>query len=352
MLRTLKFTFLFVVMTLLMCRISTAQEDETKSQIKPAEVTGFKKYLHKETGLSFEYPENWEFTEGKDFVAVYSLKQGIKRWPRYDSDGAPVAKITVSRVKLHYNRTFEEVIDLMKNFLEEKYFTPMQELTIDGTLTKTTSYEFELKDGLFKGAYYFAAKDSGMATVVNFEAFGSTWDKYKPVFDKIVKGMTFASSPTDEIKNQETLVDDIAPPTMHLTKTKFDGFSIGMPGNMSIRQAPGGNGSAESSFYFDTDARADCSVRIDKFDAAKTTDLKKIVENSRASFKNAAATKTTLAGKEAYTLTYSPATNLSAKVWFVMHNSKLFRIIVTWNKLEANNYLPALEKSAKSIRFK
>ncbi len=352
MLRTLKFTFLFVVMTLPICAKSTAHTDETKSQIKPAEVTGFKTYLHKETGLSFEYPENWEFTEGKDFVAVYSLKQGMKRWPRYESDGAPVAKITVARVKLHFNRTFEEVIVKMKEFLVEEQYTPMQELTIDGTLTKTTTYEFELKDGLFKGAYYFAAKDSGMATVVNFEAFGSTWDKYKPVFDKIIQGMTFASSPTDEIKNQETLVDEINPPTMYLTKTKFDGFSIGMPGNMSIRQAPGGRGQAESSFYFDTDARVDCSVRIDKFDAAKTSDLKKIVEDSRASFKNASATKTTLAGKEAYTLTYSPAANLSSKVWFVMYNSKLFRIIVTWNNVEANDYLPALEKSAKSISFK
>ncbi len=318
---------------------------------KPAEVTGMKTYENTKYKQSFEYPENWEFTEGKDFVAVYSLKEGMKRWPQYESQGAPVARIFVMRAALDTNRTYEEVVTKMKEFLGEEQYSPAKEVTIDGTSATTTTYEFPLKDGMFKGAYYFAKKDSGMATIVNFEAFGETWDKYKPTFDKIINTMKLASSQSLEVRI-DTVVEQLEPPTMDLTTRNGEGFSIGMPGNMTKRQAPGGNGSAESSFYFDTDARADCSVRIDKFDAAKTTDLKKIVEENRGSFKNAAATKTTLAGKEAYTLTYSPAANLSSKVWFVLNNKKLYRTIITWNVAEANDYLPALEKSAKSISFK
>lgn len=318
---------------------------------QPAEITGMKKYESQKFGLTFEYPENWEYAEGKDFISVYSMKDGMKRWPTYKPKGAPVAKISVQKAVLDSTRNLDTVIVKMKEFLPEEYYSPMKDITIDGIQGKFTTYEFELEDGPFKGAYYFAAKDTGMATVVNFEAFAGTWEKYQPTFDKIIKGMTLASSPSTEVRI-DTIVEELDPPTMDLTERNGDGFAIGIPGNMTKRQAPGGKGSAESSFYFDTDARADCSVRIDKFDAAKTTDLKKIVDENKGSFKGASASKTTLAGKEAYVLTYSPAPKLSSKVWFVLHNKKLYRTIITWNVAEAKDYLAPLEKSAKSIKFK
>ncbi len=317
---------------------------------KPAEVNGMKKYESEKFGLSFEYPENWEYTEAGDFVAIYSMKEGMKRWPSYAPKGAPVAKILVSRAVLDSTRGLDSIITKMKDFLAEEYYTPMQELTIDGTPAKSTTYEFDLEDGLFKGAYYFAAKDSGMATIVNFETFAGTWDKYKPTFDKIVAGLKLATTPSAIVKI-DTVIQELDPPTMELTERNGNGFSIGIPGNMTKRDAPGGKGSAESSFYFDTDKRMDCFVRVDKFDAAKTTDLKKIVDENKASFKNAAATKTTLAGKEAYVLTWSPAANLSQKVWFILHNKKLYRVHINWFVPEAKDYLAPLEASVKSLKF-
>ncbi len=319
---------------------------------QPAEVNGMKKYESQKFGLSFEYPENWEYTEGKDFVSIYSMKAGMKRWPTYQPKGAPVAKISVQKAVLDSTRNLDTIIVKMKEFLPEEYYTPMKDITIDGVQGKTTTYEFELEDGPFKGAYYFAAKDSGMATVINFEAFAGTWDKYQATFDKIVKDITLASTPLPDSVEIITVQEEIDPPTMDLTERNGDGFAIGIPGNMTKRQAPGGKGSAESAFYFDTDARMDCFVRVDKFDAAKTTDLKKIVDENKASFKNAAASKTTLAGKEAYVLTWSPAANLSQKVWFVLHNKKFYRVSINWFVPEAKDYLAPLEASAKSIKFK
>ncbi len=317
---------------------------------KPAEVTGMKQYESEKFGLSFEYPENWVASEAGDFFAVYSMKEGMKRWPSYATKGAPVAKILVSRAVLDSTRNLDSIIVKMKEFLAEEAYTPMQDLTIDGTPAKTTTYEFDLEDGPFKGAYYFAAKDSGMATIINFEAFAGTWEQYKPTFDKIISGMKLAHSPSLEVR-VDTVVEELEPPTMDLAERNGTGFSIGIPGNMTKRNAPGGKGSAESSFYFDTDARMDCSVRIDQFDASKTTDLKKIVDENSKSFKNAKATKTTLAGKEAYVLTWSPGANLSQTVWFVLHNKKLFRVSINWFVPEAKDYLAPLEKSAQSIKF-
>ena len=52
---------------------------------------------------------------------------------------------------------------------ESKIYSFPEKVMIDGVEGKKISYAFELEDGNFHGEMYFAAKDTGIATVLTFE---------------------------------------------------------------------------------------------------------------------------------------------------------------------------------------
>jgi hypothetical protein len=97
--------------------------------------------------------------------------------------------------------------------------------------------------------------------------------------------------------------------------------------------------------------RQDSNILIDVRPAKKLT-VDKVVEQNAKLFKVTSKGETTIDGLKAPYLIYSPAKEIERRVYFVVKNDKVYRIILTYYQPDRKVYLPAFEKAVASIRIK
>jgi len=97
--------------------------------------------------------------------------------------------------------------------------------------------------------------------------------------------------------------------------------------------------------------RADCNIQVDVYDASKQKNLKKIVDDNSATYKNATPSKLSLGGAEAYVMNYSPAKGVKSKVYFTLKGDKLYKITINWFVAEEKDYLPVFDKCVSAFKF-
>lgn len=311
------------------------------------EIEGLDTYNDPSVNLSIKYPKNWEIQKysGDRFLA-FSSKTVNKRFRTFDPEGEPGAKIELLVVQLPEGQTIDSVIS-KKMFTSETYSKP-EKITIDGVEGVKETYQFPLADGLFQGEIYYAQKDPKIVTVISFEAFGGTFTQYKPWFEQIINSVKLASLPQisrDTIKK----VIEAPPPSENLIPYSGDGFSIKIPDNFDVRNPKIPN--AIKSYQYIGERRLDCDIRIDIFDASKQNNLDKIVEDNKSKHKNINPVATTLSSEKAYLFEYAPVTNVKSKVFYTIHNNKLYRVTVNWFIGEEKLYKPIFDKVISSFKF-
>lgn len=298
-------------------------------------------------GFSIKYPTNWEIQRypGDRFLA-FSSKTAIKRFRTFDPTGESGAKIELLVIKLPEGQTIDSVMS-KKQFTPETYSSPTK-VVIDGVEAFKQTYEFPLGDGVFHGEIYYAQKDPKVVTVISFEAFGGTFDNYKSSFEQILNSVKLAYFPQvgpDTVKK----VVEAPPPSSNLIEYKGEGFAIRIPDNFDVRNPKVGG--ALKSYQYIGERRLDCDIRIDIFDASKQNKLEKIVEDNKAKHKNTEPRPTSISGEKAYYFEYSPIQNVKSRVYYVVHNNKLYRITMNWFSGEEQLYKPIFEKSINSFKF-
>ncbi len=315
---------------------------------KPVEIKELAEYKDAVLGFSTKYPKNWQVSsvQGDRFV-VFSHPEARKRFSKYDPEGFPGAKYEVISFKLDSNRTFDEVLNGVKVFDPTAY--KESSTTIDNVSAKKYSYEFELNDGLMNGEMYIAQKDANYATVVRFETFGGSWETYKNSFSDILKSVVLASTPKEKVKDTITQVVEELPPSMNLMEKDGDGFAILIPDNFRSENVAKSPGALRVYNYMGL-RRGDSYIRVETFDASKSKDLKKIVEDNKAKF-NATPRETTLGGKKSYSMDYKASKDVKGRIWFVINGDVLYRVTINWFVPEEKDFLPAFEKSVATFKF-
>jgi len=320
-----------------------------KSGPDPVAIESLDTYTDAVTGFSIKYPKNWNKSSvpGTRFV-VFSSDQGRKRFNKYDTEGFPVAKIDLVATNLSDSLSIDDVIKLSKIFGEDVYETA--ETTIDGVPGKKLIYSFPLAGGMFNGMMFFGTKDNLKATVLTIESFDNSYETYKPSFDEIIASLKLATAPAPKTADTIFQTEEAPPPSTTLAPRGGDGFEIGIPDNFKSENI-GKASNALRAWSFLGDRRGDSFIKIETFDASKQKDLKKIVEENRASFQNAAPKQTTLGGTTAYLLDYKPSGTVKGKVWFAMKGDKMYRITINWFIGEEKDFLPVFEKAVASFKF-
>ncbi len=305
--------------------------------------------VYKDPVMNFEikYPVNWEIQRypGDRFLA-FTTKTAIKRFRTFDPEGETGAKIELLVVKLQGEQTIDSVMAI-KQFTPETY-SPPQKVTIDGVEGYNQSYEFPLGDGKFQGEIYYAQKDSQVVTVISFEAFGETFSNYKPAFDEIINSVKLAYMPQQQVDTIRKIIE-APPPSQNLVSYKGEGFVISIPDNFDTRNPK--VGAAIRSYQFIGERRLDSDIRIDIFDASKQKNLEKIVQDNKSKHGDVNPRETTIGGQKAYVFEYSPVPKVKSKVYYTIHNDKLFRVTVNWFTGEEQNYKPVFDKVIASFKF-
>ena len=320
-----------------------------KSGGDPVPVESLATYTDDATGFSIKYPSNWikNSAQGLRFV-VFSSEQGKKRFNKYDTEGFPVAKIDIIATDMKDGMTLDSIIKMSKIFGAEVYETA--DATIDGVQGKKLLYSFPLSDGMFNGMMFFAAKDTAKATVVTIECFGDSYETYKSSFDEIIASIKLAKAPEPKKIDTVFQTEEALPPSTVLEPRGGDGFTINIPDNFKAENI-GKAATALRAWSFLGDRRGDSFIKVETFDASNQKDLKKIVDENKASFGNATPKQTTLGGQSAYLLEYSPSKSVRGKVWFALKGTKMYRVTINWFTGEEKDFKPVFDKSVASFKF-
>lgn len=316
---------------------------------KPVEIKSLATYTDGVTKFSIKYPENWihKSTPGARFIA-YSHNSITSRFAKYDPEGFPGAKVDVVVLPIDSVKTMDSIISGMKYFDSKIYETA--KTTVDGVEGTKLVYSFELNDGMFNGVMIAATKDNKRATILTIECFAGSYEGYKPQIDEIIASLKLAVATEKDAPDTTTQVTEAEPPSQTLDVRQGDGFTIGIPDNFS-QENIGKAASALKSWSFLGKRRGDSYIKIEMFDA-KGKELKKIVEDLKGSLPGASpAQKTTLSGKEAYVVNYSPSSQVKGKAYYAVNNNHLYRITINWFKGEEKDFLPVFDKSVASFKF-
>lgn len=321
-----------------------------KSGPDPIKIEGLDTYTDNVTGFSIKYPKNWVKSEipGGRFV-VFTNNEGRKRFNKYDTEGFPGAKIDLIVTDLNETITLDSIMKKSRLFGPEVYESA--DVTIDGVPGKKLIYSFPLQGGMFNGMMFFGTKDNQKATILTIEAFDNSYEnEYKDAFNEIIASLKLATKPEAKKADTLTITEEAPPPSSTLDERTGDGFTIGIPDNFKSENI-GKSGSALKAWSFLGTRRGDSFIKVETFDASKQKDLKKIVEENRASFGNANPVSTTLGGASAYVLNYQASKTVKGKVWFAIKNDKMYRLTINWFTGEEKDFLPVFEKSVQSFKF-
>lgn len=320
-----------------------------KSGPDPVAIESLETHTDDVTGFSIKYPKNWvaNSVAGLRFVA-FSNDAGKKRFNKYDTEGFPGAKIDVIVADMKEGMTIDSLVKISKMFGPEVYETA--DVTIDGVQGKKLLYSFPLVGGMFNGVTFIATKDNLKATVITIESFDDSYETYKSSFDEVIASIKLAIAPEPKAIDTVFQTEEAPMPSLTLESRSGDGFVISVPDNFKSENI-GKSATALRSWSFLGARRGDSFIKIETFDASKQKDLKKIVEENRASFQNAAPKQTSLGGQTAYLLDYKPSGTIKGKVWFALKGDKMYRVTINWFVGEEKDFLPIFEKSVASFKF-
>ncbi len=309
---------------------------------EPVPIQGWQRYTDPIRNFSIEYPANWTHraVAGEQFYAI-SIAGAEQRFVEY-GEGPSAAKLEMRVIKT--SAPLEQFIKEDKVFADDAY--RQEKTTLAGVTATKLSYKFEAPDGMFEGFKVYAAKDS-FITTVEFAAFGSTFDYYKPAVERILGSVVLpqvqAASP-----RVDTLPKGPEPPSSNFVRTRGNGYSLEIPDNFRVKgiKAQGAVGGSE---YLGS--RLDCTIRVDILDASAQTNLDKIANDNRATFGGGTPQKVKLGGVDAVLFAYSPQKGIERRVYLAVKDKKLYRIFLTWNKQEEASYKPAFERAIASFKF-
>lgn len=308
---------------------------------KAPEAGELKTYTDEASNFSIDYPSNWEDNKvvGKQFQA-FSIPNGKVRFTTFDTEGLPVARLSMTIMLLDSGQSLQKAIDTSLVFSPE-YYTPPVDVAVDGTSGKKVTYAFPLSDGEFNGEIVVASKDGILAHIIKFEAFAGTMEQYRATFDKIIKSVKLGAKP-----EQSTIVgeaEELPPPSTTMKTVKGNGYSISIPDN--FEGTPKGGGAMYAG-----ERRGDSYVSVS---ASKTNskNLKGTAEKNAKAVGSSKLTKMTIGGQEAYMVSYDPTGRIHRDIYYVINKGMLYQIVVDYFKEEAELYKKVLNKSATSVKF-
>lgn len=320
-----------------------------KVEVPP--ITGLDTYDDKVANFSIQYPKNWKAAQeaGKS-VTYYSNDQILERFNGNNAYGEMEisgAKMGVTVTKLEAPLSnLDSVITNSKIFEDPTIYAPLQEVQLDGVKAKKLSYAVKYEDGEFKGEKYFALKDSTALTIIEFEAFGGSFDQLKPRFDEVLKAVKLAyfkpvvrdtagGKPAEVFKASETLAS-------------YDGagFSISYPNNFSAKNVGGG------TQFQGIGGPSDCIINVSVADASKQGNLTSIINQNKKLYKAESSTNTKLDGNDAAYIEDTPVKDVRRRTYFSVKGGKLYKVTLQWFKPEQEFYLPVFEKSLAAFKFK
>jgi hypothetical protein len=179
---------------------------------------------------------------------------------------------------------------------------------------------------------------------VQYAAFNDLVEGYKVAFDTLVNSVVL---PKPRLRGQAAADPSI--PSDEVEKYANDYFSLTYPSNYSPNVGKPGK---DMQFTIQFKAyRSDCYINIDILAAKKLT-LEKVVDQNAKKINVLSKGNANIGGDRSIYLADVPVKGVTRRIYFVVKNDKIYRVIVTYASSMESSFLPAFQKSLASLHIK
>ena len=244
---------------------------------------------------------------------------------------------------------YTKYVEEFKNSKTAEGFTvkEIEDATIEGLGAKKVAYTGAYDENTKIHTICVATLKDSTIYYVQYSAFNNLFEPNKFVFDSV---MVSLSLPKKIIIEKGV---DPAIPVAQTERYSDNNLQLEHPANFGASDVAK-KGDVISAVRFmgtNKDSRNDCTIDIDVRPAKKLS-LEKVVDQNSKFFKASSKGNTTIGGEKAIYLDYSLVKNVDSRVYFIVKNDKIFRIILNYYSPMKKDFLPAFEKVIASIRFK
>ncbi len=309
------------------------------------QIPGWELYQDTYYGINFKYPQGWPVTQEAGRFSVYSSQNVINRFYDFAAEGPDGIRIVVSTQKMDTLQTLEEYVARLSGNLKSFGFdiTATEAATLSGVPGTLVHYKGAVDaKNVIEALQVTAMRDSTLFSV-KFEAFNQLFTPGKAVFDTVVATLHLPK-PKSEMTQEE-----LAAPAPDFVKFENDRLTVQHPSNFEVAMP---KPKAPSEFALDLKGyRQDSYVHIDVI-PAQGLSAEKVVEQNAKFFKQTSRGAATVSGVNTTYINYSQVRDIQSRVYFLVKNDKLYRVIFNYYAPMRDVYLPVFEKTVGSLVVK
>ncbi len=290
-------------------------------------------------GFRLKYPKEWVSATEIGRARFYSAEEVDKKFLDPTGPYPNGAMIAIDVIK---TSTPDE--DRDKKIAEMKSIgmmvSPAETLTVAAHPATRVPYTAHYSATVeTRGEHIYLSLDTVLYDI-EFSGFGDLYPANKYAFETALNSFEL---PKPVVKGRdETLTSE----SFATNENKF--FSFEYPDNFNFTNPPAGKNDLVVGLR---GVRQDCNIVFDVFGAQGLT-VQKVFDQNKGKYRGATTGKTTVAGQETYYLTYSATKDVERKVYFLVHNDKVLRIIMDYYKPQREDYVTAYDTVLKSIKLK
>jgi len=321
------------------------------SKNAPVEIKEWTQFQDQFFKISLNYPKDWVVVTEPAKVVISSSAEAAEKFFDRDSRKADGVQIIIASER---SDTLQDFVAYVRDFKASKEsegykVTEMEDALINGQAAKKIIYSGVIDEKTkIKAIYAATLKDSTMY-YVQYAAFNDLFESYNSVFDSVLASLVLP---------QKIVIPkgvDPAIPLAQVEKYSDNNIQLEYPANFGSNELPKkGDMISGVRFAGNKDGmRNDCSIDID-IRPAKNLALAKVVEQNSKFFNPKSRGETNIGGEKAMYLNYTPpkTRNIDSRVYFIVKNNKIYRIILNYYSPMRKDFLPAFEKVVASIRLK
>ena len=299
--------------------------------------------------VSFTYPKDWVVVMDTKKVTISSSSEAAEKFFDHDARKADGIQIVVASVRSDSMQDYAKYIQDLKDGKIAEGFNvkDIEDAKIEGLPAKTVTYTGAYDENTKISTICAATIKDSAIYYVQYSAFNKMFDPNKFVFDTVMASL--------QLPQKIVLEKGVDPaiPIAQVERYADNYLQLEYPANFSSSDVTKkGDVISAVRFMGNTKvSRNDCTIDIDVRPAKKLS-LEKVVDQNSKFFKPSSKANTTIGGEKSIFLNYSLMKNVDSRVYFVVKNDKIYRIIMNYYSPMKKDFLPPFEKVIASIRFK
>lgn len=294
--------------------------------------------------ISFSYPKGWHLITEGTTVSVYSTQACVQKFYDPTSESEEGAKIVVSSQRVDTISSLDHYAEELRRELAAAGFAvqPPQATTLEGMPARRLDYTGRFDEHTIMTTMKVVCLRDSTLHSITYAAFNDYSTPYAVAFDSAVASFHV-------VKPKANTAADPSIPSKEFERFANTFLEISYPNNFNtLFPTPKG----ETQFSLELRGyRQDSFVRLDLF-PAKGLSVDKVLEQNSKFYKATSRGETILDGLKALFLNYRPAAGIESRVYFVVKNDTVYRIIINYYQPAKTMFLPVFEAVVASLRLK